>query len=151
MALFSRPSQWLYVEGTCHEVGHTWVSSCILANIDISFCVFYEGFKLYLPLYLVCVSGMCGEKWQALIVWISVHVCVLISDCILTWNIIYKARLCKSATSLVLVHNYDLGSPFSTFLLRSRLHVTVEPHRSSMWSVLCLTSCSAPTSACSVT
>ena len=53
MVLFSRPSEWLYLEGTCDEVGHTWIRSCALANLDISLAMFYEGMKLYLPLYVV--------------------------------------------------------------------------------------------------
>ena len=53
MALFSRPSAWLYHEGTCHEVGHTWNPSCLYSFAELFCIVFWEGFKIYLPLYLV--------------------------------------------------------------------------------------------------
>lgn len=53
MALFSRPSSWLYHEGTCYEVGHTWHPSCLYSFADLFCIVFWEGFKIYLPLYLV--------------------------------------------------------------------------------------------------
>lgn len=57
MIPFSRPSEWLHVEGTCHEVGHTWIKSCVLANIELVLIVSYEGFKVYFPFYLVSPTG----------------------------------------------------------------------------------------------
>lgn len=53
MIPFSRPSEWRYLEGTCHSVGHTWRRSCVLTNLELNFIIFYEGLKIYLPLYLV--------------------------------------------------------------------------------------------------
>lgn len=38
---------------TCHEAGHTWGTSCLYTNFELTSFVFYEGVKLYLPIYLV--------------------------------------------------------------------------------------------------
>ena len=55
---FSRPSTWLYHEGSCHEVGHTWHPSCLYSFAELFCIVFYEGFKIYLPLYLVTQTDL---------------------------------------------------------------------------------------------
>lgn len=53
MIPFSRLSRWQYLESTCQEVVHTRNSSCLAASLKLAVIVSYEGFKLYLPLYLV--------------------------------------------------------------------------------------------------
>ena len=53
MPLFSRPSQWIYHEGTCYEVGHTWTESCLKSCAELFCITYWEAFKIYLPLYLV--------------------------------------------------------------------------------------------------
>ncbi len=53
MVLFSRPSQWLYVRGSCHELGHTWHPSCMYSCCEMFMFVFLEALKVYIPLYLV--------------------------------------------------------------------------------------------------
>ena len=50
----SRP---MHLTGTCHELGHTWNSSCLYSQVELFFFVLFEGVKLYLPLYLV--RGNC--------------------------------------------------------------------------------------------
>ncbi len=50
---FSRPSEWRYLEGSCHEYGHTWQRSCVHTAIEIFARVYWGGFKIYGPLYLV--------------------------------------------------------------------------------------------------
>ena len=53
MPVLSRPSQWQYVEGTCHELGHAWHPSCLYSSAEVFCYVFYEALKIYTPLYLV--------------------------------------------------------------------------------------------------
>ncbi len=42
-----------YSELNCHETGHTWSTSCVYSSLEFGAFVFYEGFKMYLPLFLV--------------------------------------------------------------------------------------------------
>ena len=64
MVLFSRPSEWLYLEGTCHDYGHTWRKSCVLSMLELTAIVGYEGFKIYLPLYLVSQCQTCRKTFS---------------------------------------------------------------------------------------
>ena len=64
MPVLSRPSQWLYQDGECYELGHAWHPSCLYSWAEIFCFVFYEALKIYTPLYLVGVGrgGWEGEK-----------------------------------------------------------------------------------------
>lgn len=68
MALFSKPSEWLYHEGTCHGVGHTWSTSCLYSSAEVFCFVAWEGFKIYLPIYIVmhCSSFHCNTTHSLL-------------------------------------------------------------------------------------
>ncbi|XP_064404613.1 transmembrane protein 135-like [Halichondria panicea] len=63
----SRPSQWLYLTGSCHEVGHTWNPSCIYCSCEILLFVFLGAIKIYLPLYLLSNVRRLGDlRWVLL-------------------------------------------------------------------------------------
>eukprot|EP00795_Rhopilema_esculentum_P017151 gene17151-8686_t len=48
----------LVVEGSCHEVGHTWCESCLEATLEIFInCVRYSV-KLYSPIYMSSQSAL---------------------------------------------------------------------------------------------
>jgi len=53
MIPFSRPVNWLYLDGSCHELGHTWHPSCLYCTAELFAIVFWSAVKVYLPLYLV--------------------------------------------------------------------------------------------------
>lgn len=68
MSLISRPSEWKYLNGTCHDYGHTWQPSCVYTAAEIFARVYWGGFKIYAPLYLVCVilsygRARCSGVW----------------------------------------------------------------------------------------
>lgn len=58
MPVFSRPSQWLYQNGSCYELGHAWHPSCIYSAAEVFYFVFCEALKIYTPLYLVSLASM---------------------------------------------------------------------------------------------
>lgn len=62
MVSFSRPSQWLYLSGTCGELGHSWHPSCVYSTSEVFFFVFVGAIKVYLPLFVVRSArsgGLC--------------------------------------------------------------------------------------------
>ncbi|XP_064404607.1 transmembrane protein 135-like [Halichondria panicea] len=64
MVLFSRPSQWLYVRGSCHELGHTWHPSCMYSCCEMFMFVFLEALKVYIPLYLLSnITRLRDLRW----------------------------------------------------------------------------------------
>jgi len=63
-----------YSELTCHEAGHTWNPSCVYSSLEFGAFVLYEGFKIYLPLFLVSPNRTCTvilpafklQRWPSL-------------------------------------------------------------------------------------
>ena len=38
---------------SCHELGHTWTTSCVKAALEVGYHGYKQSFKIYAPLYLV--------------------------------------------------------------------------------------------------
>ena len=64
MVLFSRPRDWLYREGTCHDYAHTWHPSCLYCAGDIFVRIFRNALKVYAPLYLVRLLNKLLTSWR---------------------------------------------------------------------------------------